>query len=67
MRSSRTSLSRSLGYGEGYKYSHNSPRGWLAQDFLPDKIRGEKLYEPLHRGFEKTMNDYMNWLKGDSS
>ena len=63
LRSSRTSLSRSLGYGRGYKYSHDSPRGWIEQDFLPDKIKGQKFYEPLYRGFEKTVNDYLAWLK----
>lgn len=57
LRSSKTALSKSLGYGEGYKYPHNYPSGWTEQSYLPDEIKGESLYEPTPRGFEKTFEN----------
>lgn len=63
LRSSQTKLMRELGHGEGYKYSHDGPTGWLDQQFLPDAIAQEKFYEPSQRGFEKRMAEYLNWMK----
>ncbi len=38
-----------LGRGEGYQYAHNSPDGWVDQDYLGvEKI----YYDPADRGFE---------------
>ena len=63
LRSSHTPLSQSLGFGASYKYAHNGPRGWVNQDFFPKEVKEQKYYEPLDRGFEKTINDYLRWLK----
>ncbi|MBO7131532.1 MAG: replication-associated recombination protein A [Fibrobacterales bacterium] len=41
-----------LGYGEGYAYDHNSPGAYSAQDHLPAKLRGTKIYEPTSYGRE---------------
>jgi putative ATPase len=38
-----------LGHGEGYQYSHNSPDGFVAQDYLGVD---RSYYEPVNRGFE---------------
>jgi putative ATPase len=38
-----------LGHGVGYEYSHDSPDGWSAQDYLPEPRR---FYEPVDRGHE---------------
>lgn len=67
LRSARTKLTKSLGYGKGYKYSHEGPRGYVAQQFLPDSIKNEKFYEPSERGFEKRLKDYLSWLRNESS
>lgn len=66
LRSSRTSLSKSMGYGKDYKYSHDGERGWAPQEFLPEKIRKEPIYTPVARGFEKRMMEYLKWLRGES-
>lgn len=63
LRSSQTPFSKSLGYGHGYKYSHDGPKSYIEQNFLPEEIRGHKLYEPLDRGFEKKISDYLKWVK----
>ncbi len=64
LRSSKTKLNKQQGYGEGYKYAHEGPTGWQNMEFLPEGLRGQKFYEPTDRGFEKTMKQYLDWMKG---
>jgi putative ATPase len=63
LRSAQTSLSKSIGYGENYQYSHEGPKGWIAQEFLPKEIKDTKFYEPSERGFEKRIKEFLAWLK----
>lgn len=63
LRSAKTKLAKQLGYGEGYQYAHEGPTGWKDMEFLPEEIRGEVFYEPVDRGFEKTIRQYMEWMK----
>lgn len=64
LRSSRTRLNKDMGYGEGYKYAHEGETGWQPMTFLPDPIKDNEFYRPLDRGFEKTMRQYLDWMKG---
>ncbi|RME18072.1 MAG: replication-associated recombination protein A [Bdellovibrio sp.] len=63
--SSRTQLAQELGYGEGYQYSHNGVRGFIPQDFLPEKIRDKKFYHPSDYGFERNIKEHLAWLRGE--
>ncbi|MCB9026153.1 MAG: replication-associated recombination protein A [Bdellovibrionaceae bacterium] len=63
LRSSQTSLSKSLGYGKGYKYSHDGAKSYIKQNFLPKEIQDTSLYEPIERGFEKKIIEYLKWIK----
>ena len=66
LRSARTALMKTLGYGQGYKYSHDGERGYKAQNFLPEKAREQRFFHIGERGFEKRMRDYLEWArKGD--
>lgn len=65
LRSSRTKLNREMGYGEGYQYAHEGPTGWKPMDFLPENLKEREFYHPADRGFEKTMNEYLKWMKGE--
>lgn len=67
LRNAATQVMKSLGYGSNYKYSHDSERGWISQNFLPATIQGTILYESKGRGFEKTMNEYIKWLKSSGT
>lgn len=67
LRSAKTSLAKELGYGQDYKYPHSFPTGWVEQGYLPDDIKGAKLYEPRNHGFEKNIRDYLNWMKNRRS
>lgn len=67
LRSARTRLAKSLGYGEGYRYAHEGETGWQKMEFLPEAIREQKFYEPVDRGFEKTIRQYIGWMTGKST
>ena len=62
LRSARTKLAKQLGYGSGYRYAHEGETGWQPMEFLPEELRGTILYEPVDRGFEKTMRQYLDWM-----
>jgi len=64
LRSARTKLAKDLGYGQGYKYAHDGVTGWQPMAFLPEKLRGKKFFELSDHGFEKTMRQYLDWMKG---
>jgi putative ATPase len=46
LRNAPTKLMKQIGYGKGYKYSHDFPGNFAKQNFLPDELKGLKLYEP---------------------
>ncbi|HLL23675.1 MAG TPA: replication-associated recombination protein A [Kofleriaceae bacterium] len=47
-----TSLDRSMGHGQGYKYPHDFTGHYVPEDYLPDELVGERIYEPSNSGFE---------------
>lgn len=67
LRSSRTKLNKEMGYGQGYRYAHEGPTGWQPMEFLPEELRGRQFYELTGRGFEKNMQQYLDWMKGKKS
>ena len=52
LRNAPTALMKDLGYGQGYKYAHDFPDAKVAQQHLPDNLKGRKYYQPTDRGFE---------------
>jgi len=40
----------SRGHGQGYKYAHDFPGHFVAQEYMPE---GKKFYQPSDQGFEK--------------
>ena len=47
-----TSVDRAMGHGQGYKYPHDFEGNYVVEDYLPDALRGSRLYEPADAGFE---------------
>lgn len=64
LRSSKTKMSKSLGYGRDYKYSHGGDRGFIEQTFLPAEVANQTFLELTNRGFEKNMQQYQDWIRG---
>jgi putative ATPase len=52
-----TALDRSMGHGQGYKYPHDFEGNYVAEDYLPDAIVGERIYEPMDSGFERELRE----------
>ncbi|MEY8435850.1 replication-associated recombination protein A [Streptococcus hyointestinalis] len=42
--------SKDLGNAQNYKYPHNYPEKWGAQQYLPDKLQGKNYFDPNHTG-----------------
>ncbi len=42
-----------LGHGEGYLYPHAYRDHWVAQQYLPDELRGRVFFHPSDIGYEK--------------
>jgi putative ATPase len=50
-----TALDRSMGHGQGYKYPHDFEGNYVPEDYLPDALVGERIYEPSDSGFEREL------------
>jgi len=49
LRNAPTGLMKSMGYGKGYKYSHDFEGGVADQVHMPAKLAGRKVYKPNPR------------------
>ena len=63
LRNASTSLQREWGYGQGYKYPHAYPEGWVDQDYLPSELKGRTFYQPKTQGHEERLNLWTRKLK----
>jgi putative ATPase len=61
IRNAPTGLMKELGYGEGYQYAHNAPEAYIPQEYLPERLRGSRFYEPGPFGFEKEIAKRLAW------
>jgi putative ATPase len=64
IRNAPTSLMKNMGYGKGYLYPHDFPEGEGTQGYLPEAIAGKRFYQPKDSGYEKSIKERMEWLKG---
>ncbi|MCE7992269.1 MAG: replication-associated recombination protein A [Roseivirga sp.] len=55
IRNAPTKLMKEEGYGKGYKYSHDFPGNFVNQEFMPEEIKGMKLYDPGRNAREDDM------------
>ena len=59
-----TKLMKSEGYGSGYAYDHDAPDAFSGQNYWPDVLGRQKLYEPVERGFEREIRKRLDyWAK----
>lgn len=52
LRDSHYQGAKALGHGQGYRLPHDSPTGWVEQQYLPSEIVGVRFYEPTSNGHE---------------
>ena len=60
IRNAPTRLMKDLGYGKDYKYAHNYQDAFVAQDYLPEKLKGQVFYSPTGRGYEKIVKERLD-------
>jgi len=65
IRNAPTGLMKKLGYGKGYLYPHDHQNGVVAQSYLPDELAGRRFYEPKPSGYEKSIKERMEWIRGE--
>lgn len=65
LRNAPTKLMKDLDYGKDYKYSHDFPGNFVQQDFLPDELKGEKLFEPQDNAAEQKLRRQLREWWGD--
>ncbi|MGM9509862.1 replication-associated recombination protein A [Larkinella sp. GY13] len=46
LRNAPTKLMKQIGYGKNYQYAHDFEGNFVQQNFLPDELKGTKLYQP---------------------
>ncbi|NVN95776.1 MAG: replication-associated recombination protein A [Bacteroidetes bacterium] len=61
IRNAPTKLMKDIGYGKDYKYAHSYDNNFVDLEFLPEKIKGKKFYEPQNNPRE---NEIRARLKG---
>lgn len=59
VRNSPTKLMKDQGYGQGYKYAHDHPMNFAEMEFLPDEIKGTKLYDPGQNAREEDLRKFL--------
>ncbi|WP_214072861.1 replication-associated recombination protein A [Mucilaginibacter sp. dw_454] len=65
LRNAPTKLMKNIGYGKDYKYAHSYDNNFVDLDFLPEAIRGTKIYEPGNNPREHESKEKLKKLWGD--
>ena len=58
-----TALMKKMGYGAGYKYPHNFEGHYVAEEYLPDALRGEAIVQLSESGLEKALGERWRSLR----
>lgn len=63
LRNAPTRLMKDLNYGNGYQYAHDFPGHFIAQEYLPAGLSGNRFYEPGTNDREQAMRTWLrkNW------
>ena len=65
LRNAPTTLMKEVGYGDGYKYSHDYPNNFVEQQYMPDALLGMRLWQAQHSYNEEKLYQQMVKCWGD--
>ncbi|GAB3272248.1 replication-associated recombination protein A [Larkinella harenae] len=65
LRNAPTKLMKQIGYGQNYQYAHDFDGNFTPQNFLPDELKGTKLYEPGQNARENEIRKQLQRWWGD--
>jgi putative ATPase len=68
LRNAVTRLMKDDGYGEGYQYPHDVDGAYVPDEtYLPDRLVGQRYYEPSDQGLERSIAERLARLRGEAS
>ena len=65
LRNAPTQLMKSLGYHDGYKYTHDFPDHFVEQQYLPDQLKDSRFWHAQHSPSEEKQYQWMLRCWGD--
>lgn len=65
LRNAPTKLMKQLGYGKDYKYAHAYKGNFVEQQFMPDELKGTRIWHPQNNLSESKLSDRMIQLWGN--
>ena len=57
LRNAPTKLMKDIGYGKKYKYAHDFENNFVAENYLPEELKGRQFYFPTENGQEKNIKE----------
>lgn len=64
LRNAPTKLMKQLNYGKAYRYAHDEPHAYAAnENYFPDNMQPKKYYFPVDRGMEIKIAEKLKFLK----
>lgn len=60
LRNAPTKMMKEFGFGKEYKYPHDFDGHFVAEDYLPEKIKNEQFYFPTEEGMEKQIKERLS-------
>ena len=66
LRNAVTGMTREMGYGKDYRYSHDHPGHFVRQEFLPPGLEGRRYFVPSTEGVEPEIGERLRewWGEG---
>ncbi|QCG96690.1 replication-associated recombination protein A [Azospirillum sp. TSA2s] len=56
-----TKLMKTIGYGKGYEYDHDTAEGFSGQNYFPEGMARREFYQPVERGFERDLRKRLDY------
>lgn len=64
LKNAPTSLAKQLGHGKTYRYPHDEPYGYSANEhYWPEDLKKQNWYQPVNRGLESKIADKLKFLR----
>ncbi len=59
LRNAPTKLMKDMNYGKNYKYAHDYPGNFVEQEFLPEEIINQRIWQPQENQAEQRLSEYL--------
>ncbi len=66
LRNAPTKLMKELDYGKAYKYPHSFDGNFVKQDYMPEQVKNEQLFNPQNNAQESKIKERMNRFWGEA-